>query len=183
MSRDKRRTIIAELNGRTQMEAFEAAKVIERGSDVSLEQALIATLQRGRRPLNRTAAAYAMQGVRTIRTIEALERALADGSEHPRVRGQAAESLIHNHRGRSHEVLLKGLTGPSKEVRLWCAFALGQIAEDRATLALKRLVAIDSRIVKGFWSVAKEASDALRNIESNNRSHRRKYGCVFCISG
>jgi len=182
MTRDERRRIISELNGRTQMEAFEAAKVIERASDLSLEQALIATLRRGRRPLNRTAAAYAMQGVRTIRTIEALERALADRSEHPRVRGQAAEALIHNHRKRSHDVLLKGLVDPSREVRFWCAFALGQMAEGRAIPALEQLAATDKRIVRGFWSVAKEAIEALKKIQGETRFMHRKHGCAFCIS-
>jgi HEAT repeat protein len=165
------------------MDAFEAAKVIERGPDVSLEKGLIATLQHGRRPLNRTAAAYAMQGIKTVRTIGALERALADRSEHPRVRGQAAESLIYNHRSRSHNVLMKELGDSSKEVRFWCAFALGQIAEQRAISALKRLAASDRRIVQGFWSVRKEADDELRNIENNNRFHRRREGCAFCIKG
>jgi HEAT repeat protein len=183
MSRDKTETIIAELNGRTQMEAFEAAKVIERGSDVTLEPSLIATLQHGRRSLNRTAAAYALQRVRTIRTIKALERALADKSEYPRVRGQAAESLIHNHRTLSHDVLLKELGDASREVRFWCAFALGQMAERRAIPALEQLAATDKRVVRGFWSVAKEAADALKNIRNTNRYVHRKSGCAFCVGG
>jgi HEAT repeat protein len=80
-------------------------------------------------------------------------------------------------------VLLKELGDASREVRFWCAFALGQITEQRAISALKRLAASDRRIVKGFWSVAKEADDALRSIENNKRLHRRKGGCAFCING
>jgi len=102
-------------------------------------------------------------------------------SEHSRVRGEAAEALAHGHRTKSHEILLKGLKDPSKDVRFWCAFALGEMAEKRAIPTLKPLLATDGRIVKGFHSVAREAEDALKNIQSEKAFHRRKSGCVFCI--
>jgi len=181
MTRDERRRIISELNGRTQMEAFEAAKLFLHDSDVRLERSLIATLRCGRRPLNRTAAAYAMQWVSTTRPIEALERSVANNSENPRVRGQAAEALIHNHRRWSHGVLLRAVRDPSREVRFWCAFALGQMAELKAIPALKHLVETDKRVVRGYWSVAKEAADALKHIQSESKCVRRKNGCTFCI--
>jgi hypothetical protein len=55
------------------------------------------------------------------------------------------------------------------------------MAEKRAIPALKRLVASDRRIVKGFHSVAKEAADAIENIQTENIAHRRRNGCVFCV--
>ena len=106
---------------------------------------------------------------------------MEDKSEHPRVRSEAAEALAHGHRKNSHNVLLKGLGDPSKDVRFWCAFALGEMAEHRAITPLKRLVATDKRVVKGFHSIAKEAADAIENIQSEKKEHRRKGGCVFCL--
>jgi HEAT repeat protein len=174
---------ISRLNGRSQIDAFEAAKAIWDDSDLRLERPLILTLKKGRTPFNRAAAAFAMQMVATPRTIRALESVVADKSESPRVRGEAAEALAHRHRRKSHDVLLKGLSDSSKDVRFWCAFALGEMAEKRAIPFLKGLVATDKRIVKGFHSVAKEASDAIENIEIGNVTHRRKGGCLFCVRG
>jgi HEAT repeat protein len=168
------------MNGRNQVDAFEAAKAVWEDSDRRLERPLILTLKKGRRPYNRAAAAFAMQILTTPRTIRALETAVKNKSESPRVRGEAAEALAHRHRRRSHDVLLTGLGDTSKDVRFWCAFALGEMAEKRAISALERLVATDTRIVKGFHSVAKEAADAIENIQREKVAHRRRNGCAFC---
>ncbi len=181
MTDAQKRQIIARLNGRTQMEAFEAAKAIWEDPDASLERPLILTLKNGRSPFNRAAAAFAMQILKTPRVVRALERSVEDRSEHPRVRGEAAEALAHGHRKRSHHVLLKVLGDPSKDGRFWCAFALGEMAERRAISVLERLVSNDKRVVRGFHSVAQEAADALENIQSEKKGHRRKDGCVFCV--
>src|SRR4051812_18202575 len=98
MTHEHRQKIISRLNGRSQVDAFEAAKAVWEDSDKQLEQPLIWTLKTGRRPFNRAAAAYAMQVVSTPRTIRALESAVRNKSERPRVRGEAAESLAHCHR-------------------------------------------------------------------------------------
>lgn len=173
------------------MDAFEAAKAIwehtgrrvRAGStaDKRLERPLIATLKKGRRTFNRVAAAFAIQMVSTPKTVRALEGVVKNKSERPRVRGEAAEALAHCHRTKSHDVLVAGLSDSSKDVRFWCAFALGEMAEKRALPLLKRLVATDRRMVKGFHSVAKEAADAIENIEKGNVGHRRKRGCIFCV--
>jgi HEAT repeat protein len=167
------------VNGRSEEDAFKAAKVIWNDSDKRLERPLIVTLKNGCRPFNR--AAFAMTMVTTPKTIIALERAVMNKSEHPRVRGETAEALAHSHRKRSHDVLLAGLADSSRELRFWCAFALGEMAEKRAIPSLRHLVASDRRIVKGFHSVAKEAADAIENIEKEKVAHRRKNGCVFCV--
>jgi hypothetical protein len=173
MTDEQRRQIVSRLNGRNQVDAFEAAKAIWEDTgrrfkafggpaDKQLDRPLIATLKRGRRAYNRAAAAFAMQMVSTPRTVRALESAVNNKSEHPRVRGEAAEALAHCHRTKSHDVLLAGLNDSSKDVRFWCAFSLGQMAEKRALPSLKRLAATDRRMVKGFHSVAKEAPTRLR---------------------
>lgn len=146
------RRVVAGLNARTQLEAFEAAKAVSENSDPRLVRPLIVILKNGRRPFNRAAAAFAMQMVATPKTIIALERTASDRSEHPRVRGEAAEALAHAHRKKSHDVLLRNLNDPSKEVRFWCAFALGEMAEMGAVAALRRLSATDNRVVRGFHS-------------------------------
>ncbi len=181
MTENDKKAVLAGLKGRTQMLAFEAAMAIWRDPDPSLERPLISVLARGGRPLNRAAAAFAIQILKTQRGVKALERSVKNKSEHPRVRGEAAEALAHGHRKMSHDVLLKGLGDPSKNVRFWCAFALGEMAERRAVPALKGLAATDKRIVKGFHSVAKEAADAIHNIQKNDKGRRSRGSCVFCI--
>lgn len=146
-----------------------------------MERPLIQALKNGRSPFNRAAAAFALQMVTSPRTIKALERVVRNKSESSLVRGEAAEALAHCHRKRSHEVLLAALEDSSKEVRFWCAFSLGEMAEKRALLPLRRLAESDKRTVKGFHSVAKEAADAIENIQSAKIAHRRRHGCVFCV--
>lgn len=175
--------IVTRLNGRSRINAFEAAKAIWENPDPRFERALLETLKKGRRPFNRAAAAYAMQIVTTPRTIRELERTVAKRSENSRVRGEAAEALAHCHRKESHNVLLRGLADPSKDVRFWCAFSLGEMADQNAIARLKVIAETDKRVVRGFHSVAKEAADALKNIQREKRFHRRRSGCVFCRRG
>jgi HEAT repeat protein len=183
--------IILRLNGSDQVDVFEAAKAIwtEAGkrvksqdirADLRLERPLITTLRRGRRAFNRAAAAFAMQMVSAPKTVMALESVVKNKSASPRVRGEAAEALADSHRTKSHNVLLRELNDSSKDVRFWCAFSLGEMAEKRALPSLKRLAASDRRIVKGFHSVAKEAAAAIEKIQSGNVGNRRRHDCVFC---
>jgi HEAT repeat protein len=181
MTDDQRRRIVAGLNGRTRVEAIEAAKAIWEDSDPGFERPLICTLKEGRRPFNRAAAAYAMQMVATPKTVVALERAVSNKLENADVRGHAAEALAYRHRAKSHDVLLAALEDDREDVRFWCAFALAHMEEKRALPSLKRIVATDKRIVKGWYSVAKEAADAIATIEKGSKWRRRKGRCGFCI--
>jgi HEAT repeat protein len=147
----------------------------------SLAAPLIRTLKHGRRAFNRSAAAYVLQTVTSKKAIIALERRVSDKKEHPSVRGIAAESLAHTHRKESHQILLWGLNDPSREVRFWCAFSLGEMGDERAIPLLEKLAATDKRIVRGFHSVAQEAEDSIKNIRGDSKQHRRKGGCIFCI--
>jgi HEAT repeat protein len=192
MTDEQRRQIISRLNGRSQADAFEAAKAAWQGAangvmarkatNKQLERSLIQTLKHGRRPLNRAAAAYAMQLWSSPRAIRALEKVVKNKSERPSVRGEAAETLAHRHRRKSHDVLLASLGDSSKEVRFWCAFALGEMAEKRAVSALEGLVESDKRVVRGWHAVAKEAADALKNIKAARKDWRRGR-CVYCVRG
>jgi len=174
-------TSLERLNGRSSMEAYEGAKEIWEKDDPKTLRSVINLLLHGRRVLNRAAAAYALNLMHGKAAIPALERSVGNKREHPKVRGQAAESLAHNHRAKSHHILRVNLNDPSKEVRFWCSFCLSQMADEDALVPLKKLAEKDHRVVKGFWSVSKEANWAMREIrkEVGERGRRRK-PCLFC---
>jgi hypothetical protein len=102
------------LNGRSTIDVFEAAKEIWRKDDHHTLRRVIHTLRHGKRMVNRTAAAYALNLMRGKIAIPALEKSVDNRNEHPKVRGQAAESLAHSHSKKSHGVLRKNLSDPSK---------------------------------------------------------------------
>lgn len=169
------------LNGTSSLEAYEGAKEIGQKDDPETLPSVINTLLHGQRVLNRAAAAYALNLTHGKAAIPALERTVANKREHPKVRGQAAESLAHNHRPASHRILRENLNDASKEVRFWCAYALAQMADEEALFPLKKLSRDDHRVVRGFWSVSREANSAMRRIrkEMKERGRRRK-PCLFC---
>jgi HEAT repeat protein len=144
-------------------------------------RSIINTLLRGPRVLNRAAAAYALTLTHGKAAIPVLERSVANKREHPKVRGQAAECLAHNYRPKSHRILRENLNDSSKEVRFWCAYSLAEMADEEALMPLKGLAEHDHRVVRGFWSVSREAKAAIRIIrrEMKERGRRRK-PCLFC---
>jgi HEAT repeat protein len=129
--------LLARLNGRSKVDAFEAAKQVWSDPNPSLVRPFIAILQHGRNPFNRSAAAHALPVLRDRKAIPVLERVVSNASESPKVRGEAAEALAHFHRKRSHRVLVNGLADSSKDVRFWCAFALGEMGDASAIPAPK----------------------------------------------
>ena len=175
------RTPLERLNGRSRIEAYEGPKEILQKDDPNAVRPLIDTLLHGQRVLNRAAAAYALNLAHGKAAIPALEEAVGNKREHPSVRGQAAESLAHNHRAKSHEILRANLNDPSKEVRFWCAFSLAQMADEEALVHLSKLAKEDHRVVKGFWSVSTEARWAIREIRKGMTSRQRgRKRCLFC---
>ena len=169
------------LNGRSSVEAYEGAKWIWEKDDPNVQPSVINTLLHGQRVLNRAAAAYALSLMHGKAAIPALERAVANKREHPKVRGQAAESLAHNHRPESHRILRQNLNDASKDVRFWCAYSLAEMADHDALIPLKRLARDDHRIVRGFWSVSREARASIRIIRKAMREDgRRRKPCLFC---
>lgn len=176
MTSDQRKSVISKLGGRSGALANEAAHHIFADPDPALVQPVISVLKRGRRVFNRVEAAYALGILQGEKRTLALEHALSDPDEHVTVRSFAAESLVLGHRRQTHSVLLRNLANPSKEIRFWCAYALGQIGDKKALPALKCLAENDHRIVKGWWAVSKEARDAIRTIKKN-----RKRKCAFCV--
>ena len=149
------------LNGRSSVEAYEGAKEIVMKDDPRLVSSVVKTLLQGKRVLNRAAAAYALNLTHGKAAIPALERTVANRQEHPKVRGQTAESLAHN--------------------RFWCAYSLAEMADEEALIPLKELAQSDHRSVRGFWSVSREAKAAIRRIQKEIKEYgRRRKACLFC---
>jgi len=170
------RNLIAPLFAGNRMDAFEAAKQVWNMDGNEIVNDLLRALRTGKRKFNRSAAAYALQAVRIAKVIPALEKTVRNKSENPEVRGQAIESLAHYHRKSTHDLLIKTLQDPNRDVRFWCAFALGQMHERKALPDLKLLLH-DQRLVRGFHSVANEARDSIESIERRESKGR----CSYCV--
>jgi hypothetical protein len=156
-------------------------KEIWQRDDPAMLPSVINTLLHGQRALNRAAAAYALNLMHGKAAIPALERVVANKREHPRVRGQAAESLAHNHRPESHRILRESLNDASKEVRFWCAYSLAEMADEEALIPLKKLAQDDQRVVRGSWSVSRAAKAAIRTIRRKmGERGRQRRPCLFC---
>ena len=175
MNPEQREDVLKRLNTTSGFIANDAGRDILNDPDPLLTPEVIRTLKKGKRVYNRVEAAYALSLLKGVKRTIALERTLSNRKENKVVRGFAAEALVHFHRKQTHSVLLRNLRDPSKEIRFWCAYALGEIRERKALPALQLLAESDHRVVKGWWSVSKEAQDAIKVIESS-----RKRRCSFC---
>ncbi|MBI3396032.1 MAG: HEAT repeat domain-containing protein, partial [Spirochaetia bacterium] len=136
--------MLRKLDSNSAINVWEAAKKLSNASrrEVRLVNELIKVLKNGHRPLNRAAAAYALGFLGSRRAIPALEKALADKAESRFVRSSAAEALAYLHSNRSIRLLTQQLEDTSKQVRFWCAFALGvagTLDKRRAGIALPAL--------------------------------------------
>jgi HEAT repeat protein len=170
------------LNGRPSIVVFEAAKEIGASDDPDTLRSVIKILRTGKRVLNRVAAAYCLNLMRSKPAIRALEESVSNRQEHPKVRGQAAESLAHNHRKKSHRLLLQHLNDSSREIRFWSIYALAEMGDSDALPLLRDIAKRDQRIVKGFWSISREAKWAIRRIQNEVRGHikKRPRRCLYC---
>jgi hypothetical protein len=82
------RSLVERLNGRSSIDVYEAAKKIWERDDPRTLRSVIRTLKRGKRALNRAAAAYALHLMHGRTAIAALETTVQNRQEHPKVRGQ-----------------------------------------------------------------------------------------------
>lgn len=97
---------------------------------------------------------------------DALFRVVKDQTVPPEVRGDAAEALSYFRDTRSVPILLDQLRDPSPDVRFWAVFALGQLAEPDVLPELERIAASDDAVLPQWWSIRKEALDAIRSIKA-----------------
>ena len=111
-------------------------------------------------------AAYALGFVGEKVDAVALSAIFADRSEAIDVRAHAGEALGHigAATAETRDVLIEGLSDPSPEVRFWGAFAVGNYGDAAAIPKLQELVETDKDTVPGWWSLKKEAADAIEHI-------------------
>jgi HEAT repeat protein len=129
-------------------------------------QPLATTLTRSEDNDRRYIAAYALGLLRDSRSVEPLLATLHDREDDQTVRGHAAEALGNIGDRRAIPFLIEALDDRSAEVRFWGAFALGKLKAIDALPKLKRIGATDRTRVKGWWTIGKEARDAVKAIES-----------------
>lgn len=133
---------------------------------------LVGELSQGRMPDLRAASAFALGYVGGEAATVALLQALGDECESGVVRANAAEALGNLRDGRACKALIAALSDPSAEIRFWVAFALGQIGCRDALPYLRKVAVTDTREVPGWWSVSKEASDAMKEIRRAGKGKR-----------
>jgi hypothetical protein len=97
------------------------------------------------------------------RGIPYLLSVLANPSEVPTIRGDAAELLNFSRKRKVITALVKFSEDPSAEVRFWCVFALGSFVRRRKT-RLTVVRALEARLgdleypdIIGYWPVGLEA--------------------------
>jgi HEAT repeat protein len=150
--------------------SLEAAKSLGMLKSKRAVPVLIEELRKGNNVDKRAASAYALGVLLDERAIDPLVSVLKNKNDSPKVRGAAVEALIWfgKKRKRVVDALINGLEDASVEVRFWSAFALGEMKVRRAANKLERLIAEDDEVLPGWWSVSKEASDALDRIRSKS---------------
>jgi HEAT repeat protein len=110
-------------------------------------------------------ASYASGRANNRAVTDTLLRMLRSKKASSLARGQAAESLGHRRDPRIVPALLRNLHDPSVEVRFWCIFGLWQQCDRRALPALRDIQKSDRAVLKGWWSIRKEATDAIEAIQ------------------
>lgn len=131
---------------------------------------LIKELKHGKQADLRAAAAYALGYIGGVGVTAALLTALGDNREPEPVRAYAAEALGNIRDASACRGLVRALSDASAQVRFWSCFALGQVGCQGALRQLRRIAATDHDEVPGWWSVSKEASDAINQIRRRQKS-------------
>ncbi len=161
----------------------ETAKMLARlGSDEAVSS-LIALLQTAEDQDVRRWAAYALGFMGSVRAKTPLIVALRDPVNELDVRCHAAEALGHllPYTGR-HDDALRALRdvilNEGAELRFWAAFALGTIGSDHDIPLLEWLAATDDRVVQHWWTVSREATEAIEHIRGLGASTERRSRAV-----
>jgi HEAT repeat protein len=150
---------------------WEAAKSLIALGDERAVPALIALAQGTGESDQRAAAVYALGFLNDSRALAPLLQVLRSSKEDAQVRGHAAEALAYINNRRAVPALIAALGDPAPEVRLWSAFALGELGDRRAVAMLERLAATDVTPVPGWSTVGEEAREALKRLEALTRHH------------
>lgn len=149
----------------------EAAKALADVEDREVTGALAAVLRLSVDQDARKWAAYTLGFRGDERAKPVLIAALRDRTNSIDIRCHAAEALGHLlecRRGQreARAALREALTEKPADLRFWSAFALGNIGTRADIPPLQALAAGDYRVVPNWWSVSKEAADAIARIQS-----------------
>lgn len=146
---------------------WEAAKALGNIKSRKVLKPLINVLLQGEDVEKRVASAYTLGLLRDKRAIEPLVSILRNKAEQPKVRAQVAEVLVwfNDRRKTVIDPLIAGLKDTSVEVKFWSAFALGELKIKRAVSKLKQMAAEDDDVLPGWWSISREASNAIDRIK------------------
>ena len=148
---------------------WEATKALIALGDTRVVPPLIALTQGTGASDQRTAAVYVLGWLRDTRALAPLVQVLRNSQEGAQLRSHAAEALAYLGDRRAVPALLAALDDPAPAVRLWSAFALGELGDMRAVAPLERLAATDVSPVPGWWTVGEEAREALKRLEAAPR--------------
>jgi len=107
---------------------------------------------------------YALGKLADVRARDALLHMLGNLREKPRIRAAAAEALGSLGDRESVPKLAAHLSDRSPEVRLFCAFALGELRDPRAIRTLQRVAGTDHGRVRTYGTVGKAAQSAIEAI-------------------
>ena len=169
-SESKTTQLLGKIENGTEIEAYEAAKVISNLQSLKLLNGLNRILRTGKRPYAREAAAYALSWYQDLKAVESLVVCATDPGEQDSVKGQALEGMaVHlahvsarsGLRQKAQKLMLGLLNSPSPILRFWSCFGLGQLGCKRAIPRLRKISATDAEICPGWWYVREEAQDAL----------------------
>ena len=142
---------------------------------------LVGILELARRSTVRRAGVYGLAFMFEDEALNSLLSVLSDHEEAPATRGLAAEGIAnlleHSDSARAEykeaeAALIKGLADGSPQVRFWSCFALGRLGSRQAISRLQHLADEDKAVCHGWWSVAKEAHDALLSIRGEQPPDR-----------
>jgi HEAT repeat protein len=121
----------------------------------------------------RNAATWAIGFLGDERAVPRLLGVLGNSNESGSVRASAAEAIGHMEKrppfAETTAGLLAGLRDRDIEVRFWCAFALGCVGDADVIPELERLARGDRCKLDGWWSVRREARDAIRSIRDREK--------------
>jgi HEAT repeat protein len=164
------RRLVRALSNGDEHTRWEAAKALSEVRDEETIRKVERVLERSSREEARVAAAYVLGFAGDSDVAPALARILADREESVAVRAYVAEALGHllKHEPVLADVRLAiraGLSDPEPEIRFWSAFAAGVLELHETRGMLERLASTDHAEVEGWWSVAEEATWALRVLD------------------
>ncbi len=120
---------------------------------------------------------YAIMQLNMSTATDMLVAVMCNMQECARVRGQATEALgrvyqLADRRQKAYKEVAvavnQQLRDPSPEVRFWACYALGVMRFTSAISELERLVRNDKGVCKGWWSVRREANNALTCIRTGS---------------